>query len=171
MDWSLIPSPSYVKWSNSWCLLRLFLSHLEHLSLSFILPYLLCITLIIRSCFLIPDIFHFGSLLWHPFHSSLDVSLTNFQFFTEPLSQFFGSFSLGSRWNFHWLKPDVDCTSVSTWPSPAQEDESLAALFYQSTLFPHPSLTLPADDSKIKWAPDWLCVGLGDNKVVNFFIF
>ena len=54
---------------------------------------------------------------------------------------FFSTFSLFSRWNFHWLKPDVACTFVFTWPSPAQEDESLAVLFYQFTRFPHPSLS------------------------------
>lgn len=87
----------------------------QHLSLSVIFPYLLCIIFIIRSWFLIPDIFHFGALLWLFSFLAWCLFLTIFVFFSEP--HFFGPFSLCSRWNFHWLKPDVACTSVSTWSS------------------------------------------------------
>lgn len=117
---------------------------LLNLSLSYILSYLLRIILIMRNGFLIPDISHFGALLRRSYHSQLDVSLKCSAFLWAAFSFlffFFASFSLFSRWNFHWLKPDVACTFVFTWPSPAQEDESLAVLFYQFTRFPHPSLS------------------------------
>lgn len=134
-----------------------------YLCLLFPPPCLLCIILFIRSCFLIPDVSYFPSLARAvAFHSLLDVSLLPIFFFSLSHSQFlfiylfFGPFTLCSRWDFHWLKPDVACTFVSSWPSAAHKDESPAGLSYQSALLPHPSLAV---GSKMKRAPDWSCLG------------
>lgn len=155
---SLIPSHAYVKWSNSCCLLHFFLSHFQSLSLSFIRSNLPCI-LNIRNCYIIPDISHFGALLWHSYLSSL--SLTNlllFQMFWlfQPLLQVEFS-SIKTRRGLH------SCVHL-TKPSSGRW---IACSF--SISHTHPSLLTV--ESKMKWAPDWLCVGLGDNKVVSFFLY
>lgn len=93
------------------------------------------------------------------FHSLLDVSLlpifsfslSHFHFFF-----FFGPFTLCSRWDFHWLKPDVPCTFVSNQAQLTKTNHLQSFSISLHSFHIHPWLSwLPA----LKWnEPQTDCV-------------